>query len=136
MELIIVIGIMAVLAVIVVTSVNPTKNLTDARNAQRESDVIVIMNAVHQYLLDTGALPDTVPYIQMKQICRTGSAGLPCSNGVLLGMLEGAYFASVPVDPLVATGTGTQYWIARNSGNRVTVIAAYAEGNKSIFITR
>lgn len=136
MELIIVIGIMAVLAVIVVTSVNPTKNLTDARNAQRESDVIVIMNAVHQYQLDTGDLPDTLPYLTMKQICRTGSKGLPCSGGVLLPMLEGTYFASMPVDPLVTSGTGTQYWITRNSGRRVTVIAAYAEGNKSIFITR
>ena len=87
MELIIVIGIIAVLCLIVVANVNPTKNLAEARNAQRRSDVGTIMNAVHQYLLDTGGLPTAIPIVSMREICKGGNNGLPCSGGVTLDVL-------------------------------------------------
>lgn len=137
MELIVVIGIIAVLTVIVVANVNPRKNLADARNAQRESDVLTLLNAIHQYLVDKGDLPSTIPLVTMTELCKSGNAGLPCSNGVRLEVLSGTYLVAVPVDPLApSTGTGTRYWIAKDTRGRVTVIAAYAEENKSIYMTR
>jgi prepilin-type N-terminal cleavage/methylation domain-containing protein len=136
-ELLISIAIIAVLAVVVVANINPTKNLADSRNAQRESDVIVVMNSVHQFLVDSGNLPDTIPLVTMKEICKTGTDGDPCAEGVKLDMLSPDYVKQVPIDPLApATGTGTRYWIARDSRGRVTVIAAFAELNKNIFLTR
>ena len=137
MELIICIGIIAVLAVVVIANVNPTKNLAAARNAQRESDILTIMNAVHQHLVDKGSLPSTIPIVTMKEVCRTGDEGAACSYGVRLEMLSGTYLKSLPMDPLAsATGTGTRYYMAQDTRGRVTIIAAYAELGKSIYLIR
>lgn len=136
-ELLVVLAIMAVLAVVVIANINPSKNLADARNAERESDVVVIMNSVHQFLLDTGSLPNGIPIVTMKEICKSGPTGLPCGNGVRLDQLVGTYVAAVPQDPLAPkTGTGTSYWIARDTLGRITIIAAYSERNQNIFMTR
>ena len=51
-ELLLVIGIIAILASIVIVAINPTKQLADARDAQRRSDVNTVLNAVYQYAID------------------------------------------------------------------------------------
>ena len=136
-ELLLVIAIMALLMFVTLLALNPTKQLADARNAQRQSDVNVLINATHQYLVDHDALPGQIPLSTSKEICRTGNAGLPCTNGVRLEELSGTYIAEVPHDPLApTTGTGTRYWIVRDPADRVTVIAPYAERNKNIYMTR
>jgi hypothetical protein len=97
----------------------------------------VIINATHQYLVDHDALPGNIPISSSREICRTGSAGLPCTNGVRLEELSGTYIAELPHDPLApASGTGTRYWIVRDPADRVTVIAPYAERGKNISMTR
>ena len=47
-ELLLVIGIIAILASIVIVAINPTKQLADARDAQRRSDVNTVLNAVYR----------------------------------------------------------------------------------------
>ena len=51
-EILIVIGIIAILAAIVIVAINPSKQFAQARNTQRESDVNTILNAIGQNLAD------------------------------------------------------------------------------------
>lgn len=136
-ELLLVIAIMAVLMFVTIIALNPSKQLADARNAQRQSDVNVIINALHQHFVDHDTLPPGIPVGVTKEICKTGSEGLPCANGVRLEALSGTYIAELPRDPLAPpTGTGTRYWITQDSLGRVTVVAPYAERGKNISMTR
>jgi len=58
-ELLIVIGILAVLMAITIIAINPVQQLQNSRNAQRQSDVASILDSVSQYEATTGKLPPT-----------------------------------------------------------------------------
>jgi len=51
-EVLLVIAIMSILASVVIIAINPARQLADARDAERLSDVYAIMNALHQYAAD------------------------------------------------------------------------------------
>lgn len=134
-ELLLVIGIIAILASIVIVAINPTKQLGDARNAQRRSDVNTILNAVYQYAIDNdGNLPSSIPTGTSAEICATNSTD--CDAAVSLDVLTGSYLVSIPRDPQVSTATGTNYYIVENAGGRITVSAPGAEQGESISVTR
>ena len=134
-ELLLVIGIIAILAAIVIVAINPTKQLGDARNAQRRADVNTILNAVYQYSIDNnGNLPTTITTTETN-ICKSGVNVTCGADGVSLNMLTGSYVVALPYDPQSATATGTNYTIYKN-GNRVTVTAPGAEQGVAISVTR
>jgi len=142
-ELLLVIGIIAILASIVIVAINPTKQLGDARNAQRRSDVNTVLNAVYQYAIDNnGTLPGVIPTGTAKPVCQTGTAGTACTDapvsGVDLAALEGTYLVSLPVDPQETGATSTNYTIVQdaNGNGRVTVSAPGAEQSATITVTR
>ena len=57
-EILVVIGIIAVLAAIVIIAINPARQFAQARDAKRTSDVSAISNAIGQYISDNkGAFP-------------------------------------------------------------------------------
>ncbi len=133
-ELLIVIGILGVLSGVVIVSINPNKQLAEARNAKRESDLRVIVDAVYQYSVDhNGNFPPTVP-LTPTAICRSG-VNIDCSGLVNLNILTGSYIAQLPYDPQSATATTTFYTIVR-IGNRVTVDAPGAEQGEYLSVTR
>lgn len=147
-ELLLVIGIIAILASIVIVAINPTKQLGDARDAQRRSDVNTILNAVYQYSIDnngtlpgylSGATQDTVYNICQASL-ETSDCGLPAGTLVQpnLDVLTGSYLVSIPQDPRAASGSLTGYTITRLSGNRIRVCAPHAEQQASdaICVTR
>jgi type IV pilus assembly protein PilA len=51
-EILVVIGMIAVLASIVLLAINPLRQFAEARNAQRESDVNAILNAIGERLAE------------------------------------------------------------------------------------
>ena len=131
-ELLLVIGIIAILASIVIVAINPTKQLGDARNAQRRSDVNTILNAVYQYAIDNnGTLPTTITTTST-EICASGNTA--CSD-INLDVLTGTQLIALPADPQNATATGTNYFIHK-SGSRIIVSAPAAEQSATIAVTR
>ncbi len=143
-ELLLVIGIIAILAAIVIVAINPTKQLGDARDAQRRSDVNTILNAVYQYAIDNnGTLPGVIPTGTAQEICLGTVIGAACTDdeGVDLRSLTGSYVVGIPADPQVGsvvagTASGTNYWIVQDANNRVTVSAPGAENAANISVTR
>lgn len=134
-ELLLVIGIIAILVSIVIVAINPTKQMGDARDAQRRTDVNTILNAVYQYSIDTNILPSGIPTGTTTEICRTGIVN--CGSLINLSVLVPTYLVSVPNDPQApATGSGTRYFIVQGGERRVTVSAPNAEQSASISVTR
>ncbi len=150
-ELLLVIGIIAILASIVIVAINPTKQLADARNAQRRADVNTILNAIYQYSIDnSGNLPgnlsgSTLTAGNVYKICKSSIAGTchptPATEYSTFGMfakhLTGSYIVKMPQDPKVATSSGyTGYLVSKNSSNRITVSADKPENGATISVTR
>jgi len=137
-ELLLVIAIMAVLAFVVLMAINPTRQLGKARDAQRKSDVLTILIAFYQHVLDHGGEhPTQIPYGEenAKPICKSLDA--VCNNGINLRSLTGTYIADMPYDPFSpVTSTGTNYYIFSHSGNRITIFAPLAEKEHPIQATR
>ena len=142
-ELLLVIGIIAILASIVIVAINPTKQLGEARNAQRRSDVNAVLQAVYQYAIDhNGQLPGNIPSSGTgTQICASAVEPTTCTdtnNGVNLRALSGTYITDIPRDPQETDADWTGYFIVQDSNGRVTVAAPGAEGTPTpvISVTR
>ena len=136
-EVLLVIVIIAILAGIVLVAVNPGRQVSQANNAQRRSDVNAILSAVHQYSIDNrGSLPSGITTTATVVGSGTGQIDI-CSA------LVADYIAALPFDP-TATGAAytnctsynTGYTIATDSDNRVTVAAPSAELSETISVTR
>ena len=136
-ELLLVIGIIAILASIVIVAINPTKQLGDARNAQRRSDVNTILNAVYQYAIDNdGTLPACLDDNDTHPICISATCTGVTDGCDLHTELVSDYLVSIPFDASGATGNDTNYTITQETSGRVTVAAPSAEQGATISVTR
>ena len=141
-ELLVVIGILSVLLAIVLVAINPARQFAQANNTQRRSDVVALLNAIHQYAADNaGNLPSGVPV-----------AGSPASisfaetTQAFCDALVPTYIASLPKDPndgtfVNCTNYDTNYSISistASAGNsaRITISAPNAELDTVISVTR
>ncbi len=122
--------------------ISPTKQLQDARNAQRQSDVNTILNAVYQYMIDNnGNMPGTITTTS-QEVCATSynektgtSSSVTNGSCVDLELLTGMYLVTVPGDPQAPEGR-THYRIKKDKNGRITVTAPDAEGGVTISVTR
>ena len=145
-EVLLVIGIIAILAAVVIVAINPARQLAQARNTQRWSNVNTILNAVHQYTVDNkGNLPTTIT-TSNAQICATGVATTTCNGASLIDLRaltdNETYVVSLPADPgcpnstNCASANGIGYQIKKSANNRITVTAPDAELGETISVTR
>lgn len=136
-EVLLVIVIIAILAGIVIIAVNPARQISQTNNAQRDSDVRAILDAVNQYAVDNrGVLPTAIT----STATVIGSAGTEvdiCSD------LVPTYLSGMPFDPTTSgasytdcTSYSTGYTIAVDADGRVTVAAPDAELSETISVTR
>lgn len=142
-EILLVIGMIAILAAVVIVAINPARQFAQARNAQRWSNVNSILNAVHQYAVDhIGALPENIG-TSAQEICAGGTATTTCTTASLTPLNEliwgEAYFVSIPLDPSCPTACATDgvgYTIVKSANGRITVAAPDAELDVTISATR
>lgn len=144
-ELLIVIGILAVLLAIVLIAINPQQQFKEANNTARKADVNAIINAISSYAADNdGQLPAGIDSTA-KTITSTSGTG----NLNLCSALTPTYIADLPLDPTTGTETpagsvcsdsganyNTGYTVKSSAGNRITVAAPAAENDETISITR
>lgn len=83
-EILLVVGAIAILAGIVILAINPTKQLADTRDAQRRSDIRTILDALYQYSIDNkGNFPVTIP-TEETPICQNQTLAKNNLNPTLL----------------------------------------------------
>jgi len=119
-EILVVIGIIALLAAVVIIAINPARQFAQARNAQRESNINTILNAIGQNIVDnkgtfTCAGVGTAPGAVAAAI-GTGAVNLTC--------LVPTYIpSSIPTDPVGGSAADTKYTVAMDTLGRFTVCA-------------
>ncbi len=142
-ELLVVIGIIAVLAGIVIIAINPARQMAQARNTQRRSDILTILNAVYQYYIDEGGFPPGIT-TAARQL---GTAATDCTREAqvsfpdagcgtvwstptacvsLHAYLAPTYIATMPWDPL-GTEARSGYALSLTAENRLRVRACDTE---------
>ena len=140
LEVLLVIAVIGILAAIVLVAINPNRQISQARNAQRRSDVNTLYKALEQYLIDNQSytVGGTGITNTPKEVCNTGnktttdtlSPTTLCDGKADLRVLVPTYIAAIPVDP-----TGGAYKVSINSdNNRISVTAPGAELSQTIAI--
>lgn len=119
MELLVVIGVIAILAAIVVVALNPARQFAQARNTEREASVSTILNAIGQNVADN------------KGVFMCGSVSITTSSSTigtgigkadLASCLVPTYIPSaIPVDPNGGTGADTGFEVVQDGLGRFTV---------------
>jgi prepilin-type N-terminal cleavage/methylation domain-containing protein len=142
LEVLLVVAIIAILAGIVIIAINPSKNLADTRNAQRQQDVGTILDAVYQYALDNnGVLPASITNTST-EMCKTGAGSCTSLIDLTAVTTSGKYIASLPIDPQCPTNCNTNgngYKISKDATTgRVTITntGINVEQSKTISVTR
>lgn len=130
-EILLVIGIIAVLATVVIVALNPAKRFADARDSRRLSDIQSILSAVQQYIVDNkGTLPSGLVTTE-KQIgtavtgCALTINNCSANTSYCLDMSTdlAKYLKSLPYDPQNGSAATTRYSIVADANNIVTVRA-------------
>ncbi len=143
-EVLVVIGIIAILATVVLVAVNPSRQFKLARDSQRSSNVNALLNAVHQNISEhkgtficNGAVRD-IPNVATV----VKSSATPNDPGDLAICLVPDYISSLPFDPSIAvahftsvTVYNTGYELSRDANGRITA-SSTGELTPTISVTR
>ena len=125
-EILIVMGIIAILASIVIVAINPARQFAQARNTQRQANVSTILNAIGQNMVDNKGS-------SLSETTCTGIGTPPESTELSIGTAPGlvnltclvpTYIAyEIPFDPDGGSSTDTKYTIKTDATGRYTVCA-------------
>ncbi len=140
-EILIVIGIIAILATIVIVAINPARQFAQARNTQRVSNVNTILNAIGQNAVDNkGVFTCTGIGAAISATATDIGTGTGLVN--LASCLVPTYIASaIPFDPTNGTDADTKYTVEVDANGRYKVCApggaeAAITGSTAICVTR
>ena len=134
-EILVVIGLIAILAAIVLIAINPARQFAQGRDSQRTSNINSILNAIGQRMADNkgnfaglnAANGLTCPTLPPSTTTVTTTSG---GGGGELGCLVPTYIPALPLDPAIGSGTNTGYVVrADSSTGRIWVAATTTEGS-------
>ena len=131
-EILVVIGIIAILATIVLIAINPARQFAQARDTQRVSNVNAILNAIGQRIADCKGI--------FEGACGTPSVTCPtlpttptAIGATLDTCLMPTYVTAIPTEPKAGAAG---YRVSAPTGGRITVDAPAAEITTPISVTR
>jgi prepilin-type N-terminal cleavage/methylation domain-containing protein len=143
-ELIVVMGVIAIIAATVFVAVDPARRLHVANNNARRTDVRAVLEAAKTYQADNGNFPATAVAIDNDAATAQmlGSGGAACAGLVCGGVTFPAaacfatglatdlvqYLKSIPMDPDTGTAAETRYYINKDANGFVVVGACDEEG--------
>jgi len=142
-EILIVIGIIAILATIVIIAINPARQFAQARNTQRTSNVNTLLNALGQNLADNKGVFTCAGIGTNIPVAPTAALHIGTTAGMVnLTCLTPTYIPStIPMDPTNGTAADTQYTVQASATGAYTVCAPNAvegaiPGSTAICVTR
>lgn len=144
-EVLIVIGIIAILATVVLVAVNPARQFKLARDSQRVSNVNTLLNAIHQNITEHrglfvcgGVVKDISTSTRVVKTATT----TPENEGDIASCLVPDYVSSLPFDPSLigahwndVSDYNTGYVVYKDSNGRITA-SSTGELTASIHVTR
>jgi len=136
-EILVVIGIIAILAAIVLVALNPARQFQQARNSQRTSNVNAILNAIGQHIADKeGLIPAGIPVGDSSNLANYDIIGDGASEADLCDALVPDYMPALPIDPGIdaddvdncSVAYGTGYSVIQDATtDRISVCAPNTE---------
>lgn len=98
-ELLVVIGIISILAVALLVSLNPAEAQKRARDSQRLKDMNTIQAMLEQYINDGGAMSGCATGSPCSSSTVTGTSPNPCGTGNWMALNFCTWAKTVPTDP-------------------------------------
>jgi prepilin-type N-terminal cleavage/methylation domain-containing protein len=128
-EIIIAVLIITTIFLVALFLINPKRQSSEGKDAQRKNDVSTILNAVYRYHSDNSSVFPASITTSNTEICDIGK---DCSGLADLSALtvKEKYLVSMPKDPSCTSQNGTCYMISKDSSGRLTVSAPNAEKTK------
>jgi len=143
-EILVVIGLIAILATIVIIAINPSRQFAQGRNNQRLANVNALLNAIGQRVAENkGVFAGSVASSTCPTL--TSSSTLIASGGAGdISCLVPTYLpTALPFDPSAAgsqwanqTSYNTGYFVSVDANGRYTISAPSAELGQTISVTR
>jgi type IV pilus assembly protein PilA len=141
-EMLVVMGIIASLAGIVIMAINPNKQFAQARNTERRANVTALLNAVGQRMADNkGVFAGTFTVGGTAYACPAlpvAAALVASAGGIDLSCLTPTYIPTqLPVDPnggvwTSAANYASGYTVPADTLGRVTVCAPNAAHESAV----
>lgn len=131
-EILVVIGIIAILSVIVLVAINPSRQFAQSRDTQRVSNLNAVLNAIGQSMADNKGIFNNTTCTSMSSASLPNAAAAIHSSGaaagsVNLSCLVPTYMSSLPTDPSSPTSPDTGYQVFQDTNGRVHVLASTLE---------
>ncbi len=142
-ELLIVIGVIAILASLAFVALKPLARFQDSRNTQRRTDVSAILGAIKLDQVDNGgAHHANITNLSDNTYYQIGEASTGCDTACsnpsvilqsacvnLLYLIDEGYIADIPIDPNAdnASSDTTGYYIYKYDSGQIAIGSCHEE---------